>query len=170
MGERSGATNKLEQAFAAAFAAYFVGDPTYVMPPPFSGSLFVAAQSVQTLSYPSVIFMCLEAKEVAPQTANYEGTELHILTNTALTERPDDYPSLLALHNDRINKLFLLLDNTPLLQGLTNQPASGVADLRAVREFYLYGFGNISKELNMKEGNRLCSLISIEVTFRPMDS
>jgi|HubBroStandDraft_3_1064219.scaffolds.fasta_scaffold03065_5 hypothetical protein len=168
-GIRSGAARKLEQAFAAAFAQYFVGDPTYAMPPPGAGPIFVSGQSVQQLTFPNVTFLCLEAKEVSPGIGNYQGVELHIMVNTALIERPDDYPSLLALHDDRVDKLFILLGNTPLLQSLMNQPASG-PDTRLVREMLFYGTGLITKEMRIPEQNRLSDLISVETNFRPSDS
>lgn len=168
-GIRSGAARKLEMAMAAAYATYFVGDPDFIMPPPNSGALFVAAQSVQKLVFPNVTFLCLEAKEVAPQTANYQAVELHVMVNTSLAERPDDYPSLLALHDARVDKIFLLLGNTPLLQSLVNAPPAGQADTRSVTDFFLYGFGEITKEMRLPEGSRLCDLISIQTNFRPQD-
>lgn len=168
-GIRAGAARKLEQAFAAAFGQYFVGDPSFAMPQGMSGSIFVPAQSVQKLVYPAVVFMCLEAKEVAPYTANYQGVELHILVNTALNERADDYESLLALHDQRVDKVYLLIGNNPLMQSLVNQPSPALPDPRAVTEFFLYGFGDITKEMRLPEPNRLVDLISVEVNFRPSD-
>jgi len=168
MGIRSGACRKLEQAFAAAFQYYFVGDPSFVRPVPAGGgSLFVAAQAVAAMVYPQVAFMCIEAQEQVAQSAVYMG-ELNILIDTALTERSDDYPSLLALHDDRIDKVVNLIGNVPLLKTLLNAPASG-PDLRAVRQFQLYGVGKVLKELNGKEPNRLCYVLTVEIPFQPLD-
>lgn len=167
MGIRSGATNKLEQAFAAAYQLYMVGDPSFVRPGPTQASLFVAAQSVSKLIYPQVCFMCLEAEEQVAGSAVYMGT-LHVIVDTALNERPDDFQSLLALHNDRINKVLVLLGNPALLMSLTNAPAAGQPDTRTVRDFQLYGVGTIVKEMNTKEANRLCSVTSVLIPFQPI--
>lgn len=155
---------------AAAFQTYFVGDDSFTAAQNAEGSLFVSAQSVQKLTYPNVLFTCLEAKEVAPGTGNYQNVELHVSITTPLSERPDDYPSLLALHGQRIAKAFILLENAALLQTLTNQPTPPAADPRTVTDFFLYGFGEVTKELEMPNPHHLVYLISIQVTFRPQDA
>lgn len=152
---------------AAAFQLYLVGDPSFVRPGPTQASLFVAAQSVSKLIFPQVCFMCLEAEEQVALSAVYMGT-LHIIVETALNERSDDYQSLLALHNDRIDKVLALLGNAPLLMSLTNAPAAGQADTRTVRDFRLYGVGTITKEMNTKEANRLCSVTAVLMPFQPI--
>lgn len=152
------------------FQTYFVGDPTFVMPAPQTGSVFIPAQSIQKLVYPSVVFLCLDSKEIAPGLANYQAVELHVIINTSLSERADDYPSLLNLHNDRVDKCLILLGNSALSQGLLNQPAIGLPDPRTVRDFYFYGYGVITDEKHMKEPTRLSDLLSIQTNFRPSDA
>lgn len=164
MGIRSSAANKLEQAMAAAFATYFAGDPDFTKSDgiPF----FVAAQSVSRLVYPQVCFMCLEAVEEVALSAVYTAT-LHVVVDTALNERSDDYPSVINLHDARVNKCVNLMGNFPVLSKLTNAPASG-ADNRTVVNFTLYGIGKILKEQNKAESNRLCFIQSINVGFQPV--
>lgn len=164
MGIRSSACNKLEAAFAAAFSTYFVGDPSFVKNG--SAPFFVAAQSVSTLEYPQVAFMCLEAEEVVAQSAVYMGT-LHVLVDTALYERSDDYTALKSLHDDRVNKVMNLFGNLPVLQSLLNAPTSG-PDNRTTVNFQLYGIGKILKEMNSKEANRLAYIAAIEIPFQPV--
>lgn len=171
MGIRSRAPNQLERAFAAAFQQYFVGDPSFVRPSSpgtaGAGSMFVAAQSVKTLAFPQVCFLCLEAAEQITGTAIYIG-ELHIIVDTALNERPDDYDSLLTLHEDRCNKVLFLLGNVSVLKSLTNAPAAGIADTRQVQDFQLYGVGEITKEHNATQANRLSSITSVMIPFQPI--
>jgi hypothetical protein len=166
MGIRSSATAKLELAMAAGFQAYLVGDPSFVRPGPTQASLFVAAQSVSQLIYPQVAFLCDEAEEQVSGSAVYMGT-LHVQIDSALNEREDDYPSLKALHDDRVAKVLDLFSKVSILQGLVNAPASG-ADKRAVRDFQLYGVGQITKEMHAKEANRLCTVITISIPFQPI--
>ncbi len=164
MGIRSSASNKLEIAFAAAFGTYFVADPDFTKSD--GTPLFVAAQSVSRLQYPQVCFMCLEAEEVVALSAVYMGT-LHLIVETALNERPDDYPSLLTLHRNRVDKCVNLMGNLPVLQSLLNAPAAA-PDNRAVVNFQLYGVGKILKEQNKNEPNRLCFIQSVELGFQPI--
>jgi hypothetical protein len=172
-GARRSACNTLEKAFAAAFQTYFVGDPcfTKVVNPAtgVTGSTFVAAQSVRTLTYPQVCFMCIEAQEQVAK-SNVYMAELHMIIDTALSERPDDYDSLLALHQERVDKCLNLRDNLPLLQQLMNQPATPPpnSDQPSVPSMNLYGLGKITRENNAKEGNRLCFVCSFEVGFQPI--
>lgn len=164
MGIRSGAAQKLEAAFAAAFATYFTGDLDFTKS---DGSpLFVAAQSVAKLTYPQVCFMCFEAEEQIALTGIYIAP-LHICIDTALTERPDDYDSLLNLHDTRVSKVVNLMANLPVLKTLLNAPASG-PDNRTVTGFQLYGVGQIFKEQNKPEHNRLCYMQSVQIPFQPI--
>ena len=165
MGIRSGACNKLEQAFAAAFATYFVGDPDFTKSD--GTPFFVAAQSVSRLLYPQVCFMSFKAKEQIALTGIYMG-ELHITVDTALNERPDDYNSLLTLHDTRVNKCVNLMANLAVLKQLMNAPSPPLPDPRAVTGFQLYGIGEILNEDNKKEANRLCFLQTIEIGFQPI--
>lgn len=171
MGRRVAATNALEQAFAAAFQRYFVGDPSFVRPQlpggAAAGSLFVAAQSVTDLIYPQVAFYCRKAAEQVAGSSIYMAMPLRIIVDTALNERPDDPESLLNLHDDRVNKLFLLLENQALLMSLTNKPATG-PDLRTVTDFQLYGIGAIQDESNTRQNNRLSFMLDIEIPFQPI--
>jgi hypothetical protein len=166
MGIRSSATTKLEQAFAACFQTYLVGDPSFVRPGPSSGSLFVAAQSVPELIYPQVCFACIEAEEQVANSAVYIGT-LHIIIDTALNERSDDYLSLKNLHDDRVAKVLDLLSKVSILKQLMNAPASG-PDTRTVRDFQVYGVGQIVRELHAKESNRLSTVIVVMIPFQPI--
>ena len=167
---RRSACNQLEKAFAAAFATYFTGDPSFVKPgdstPGSQASLFVAAQSVQRLLYPQVAFMCIEATEVVARSNAYTAP-MHLIVDTALSERPDDFPSLLALHQDRVDKCLNLFDNLPVLQGLINAPLSG-SDPRQVQSFQLYGMGEIEAEMNTRENNRLCFICKRLIPFQPV--
>jgi hypothetical protein len=164
MGIRSSAARTLELAFAAAYAQYFVGDPSFVNTA--GGTpIFVSAQSVAKLTYPQVCFWCSEAVEQVALSAIYMGT-LHVIIDSALNERADDYDSLLTLHDDRITKVVGLLSNLPALQGLINAPASG-PDLRTAPNFQLYGIGLVLKEMNGKEGNRLSYILTVEAPFQP---
>lgn len=169
MGQRSGACITLEKAFAAAFETYFVGDPDFVKPQFLQqqgASIFIPAQSVARLYKPQICFLCLDAEEEIAQSKVYIG-ELHIVVDTTLAERPDDYPSLLTLHGQRVSKVMMLLENLGLLQGVANAPASGV-DKRTVTDFQLYGIGTF-KEMNKNEANNLCSIIIIQqVAFTPV--
>jgi hypothetical protein len=172
-GARRSACNTLEKAFAAAFQAYFVGDPCFIVSNDVStgatSSIFVAAQSVQRLLYPQVCFMCIEAEEQVARSNIYMAT-LHMIIDTALSERPDDYDSLLALHQERVDKCLNLRDSISLLQSLINQPASPPpnADQLAVPSMNLMGLGKILRENNAKEANRLCFVCSFEVGFQPI--
>jgi hypothetical protein len=166
MGIRSSATTQLEKAFAAAYQTYLVGDPSFVRPGPTSGSLFVAAQSVPQLIYPQVCFACFEAAEQVSGSAVYMGT-LHIIVDTALNERADDYPSLKNLHDDRVAKVLDLLSKVAILKQLMNAPASG-PDTRTVRDFQLYGVGEIVREMHAKEGNRLSTVIIVMIPYQPI--
>ena len=164
MGIRSSAANKLEKAFAGAFSTYFVGDPSFVKNG--DSPMFVAAQSVSQLLFPQVCFMCLEAAEVVAQSCVYMGT-LHIIVDTPLSERPDDYDSLLALHQDRVSKVMNLIGNPTLLKSLMNIPASG-PDNRSVVNFQLYGVGQVLREMNSKEAARLSFICAVEIPFQPI--
>lgn len=162
-----GAANQLETAFAAAFQTYFVGDPSFVRPTPAGGgSFFAAAQSVDTFVYPICAFECGEAKETVAQTSIYQA-ELFVMVGTHLSERPDDYPSLLVLHQERVSKVINLLENVPVLKTLLNAPAAG-PDLRTVRQMNLYGLGLIDQR-NKKENNVLRWVASVQpVAFQPI--
>ena len=172
-GARRSACNTLERAFASAFQTYFVGDPCFVkvIDPANSrtGSLFVAAQSVRTLLYPQVCFMCYEAEEQVAR-SNVYMAQLHMIVDTALSELPDDYDSLLKLHQERVDKCLNLRDNLALLQSLMNQPASPPpnSDQPRVPSMNLYGLGKIIRENNSKEANRLCFICSFEIGFQPI--
>lgn len=169
MGQRTGACIVLEKAFAAAFDTYFVGDPDFVKPKFLEQqtvSIFVAAQSVARLYKPQVCFMCLDADEVIAQSAQYLGV-LHVVVETSLSERPDDYAAMLTLHGQRVAKVMLLLTNLALLQGVINPPSTG-PDKRAITDFVLEGMGTF-KEMNKNETNNLCSIIiAQEVAFTPV--
>jgi hypothetical protein len=169
MGQRTGACIVLEKAFAVAFETYFVGDPDFVKPQFLqqqTASIFVAAQSVARLFKPQVCFLCLDAEEQVAQSAAYIG-QLHIVIDTPLTERPDDYKALETLHGQRVAKVMNLLSNLAVLQQVINPPATGT-DQRAVTDFLLYGLGTF-KESNKNEANNLCSLIVCEeVAFTPV--
>lgn len=166
MGIRSSATTKLEQAFAAGYQTYLVGDPSFVRPGPSSGSMFVAAQSSPALIYPQVCFACIEAEEQVANSAVYMGT-LHIIVDTPLPERPDDYPSLKNLHDDRVAKILDLLSKVAILKLLMNAPASG-PDTRTVRDFQIYGVGQIVRELHAKEADRFSTVIVVMIPFQPI--
>lgn len=169
MGQRAGACITLEKAFAAAFDTYFVGDPDFIKPQFLqqqTASIFVAAQSVARLYKPQVCFLCLDAEEQVAQSSAYIGV-LHIVVDTTLAERPDDYTSLLTLHGQRVAKVMNLLTNFSLLAGVINPPAVGT-DKRTVTDFLLYGLGTF-KEMNKNEANNLCSIIiAQEVAFTPV--
>lgn len=169
MGQRVGACIILEKAFAAAFERYFVGDPDFVKPEFLqqqSTSIFVAAQAVARLYKPQVCFLCLDADEQVAGSAAYIGV-LHVVVDSTLAERPDDYPALLTLHGQRVAKVMNLLSNLGLLTSVINAPATGV-DQRTVTDFQLYGIGTF-KEMNKNEANNLCSIIiAQEVAFTPV--
>lgn len=167
MGLLLAAANQIESAFAAGFQNYFVGDPDFVRPAPASGgSFFTAAQSVDNFVYPICVFECGDAVETVAGTSIYQA-ECFVMVGTHLTERPDDYPSLLALHQTRCSKVINLLENVALLKSIVNAPASG-PDLRTVRQFNLYGLGLIDQR-NKKLNNVLMWVASIKpVAFQPI--
>lgn len=169
MGQRTGACIVLEKAFAAACETYFVGDPDFVKPQFLQQqtvSIFVPAQSVAKLFKPQVCFLCLDADEQVAGSAAYIGV-LHVVIDTPLSERPDDYPALVTLHGQRVAKVMNLLSNLALLQGVINAPATGL-DKRTVTDFQLYGLGTF-KEMNKNEANNLCSVVICEeVAFTPV--
>lgn len=165
MGIRTGAAITLEQAFAGAFGTYFVGDPSFTKSD--GHPFFVSGQSVRTLSFPNVCFMCLEAKEQIALSAIYMA-ELHIIIDTPLNERPGDYEDLLALHETRVTKCVNLMGNVALLQQLLNAPPAGAPDNRVVKNFQLYGVGDILKESNKREPNRLTFIQSVNIPFQPI--
>lgn len=167
MGALLAAANQLEEALAAAFQGYFVGDPDFVRSSSTgTNSLFTAAQSVDTFVYPIVVFECGDAIETVAQTAIYQA-ETMVMVGTHLSERPDDYPSLLALHRDRVSKVVNLLENVALLKSIMNAPASG-PDLRTVRQMNLYGIGLIDQR-NKKLNNVLMWVAAIKpVAFQPI--
>lgn len=168
MGMLLASANQIETALAAAFQTYFVGDPDFVRPAAAAvgGSFFTAAQSVDVFSYPICAFEAGEMKEVVAQTSIYQG-ELFVLVGTHLSERADDYTSLLTLHQQRVSKVVNLLENVALLKSLMNAPASG-PDLRTVRQMNLYGIGQLDQR-NKKENNVLRWVASITpIAFQPI--
>lgn len=168
MGALLAAANQLETAMSAAFQAYFVGDPDFVRPAAAQGggSLFTAAQAVETFVYPICVFECGDAVETVAQTSIYQA-ETFVMVGTHLAERPDDYPALLALHQTRASKVINLLENVALLKTLMNAPPAG-PDLRTVRQMNLYGMGPIDQR-NKKLNNVLMWVASIKpVAFQPI--
>lgn len=170
MGALLTAASQLETAMAAAFQAYFVGDPDFVRPvikgQDAPSSFFTSSQSVDTLAYPVCAFECGDAVETVAQTSIYEAETL-VMVGTSLNERPDDYPSLFALHQQRSAKVMNLLENVALLKQLMNAPASG-PDLRAVTEMNLYGIGLINQR-NKRGNNVLIWAAMIKpVAFQPI--
>lgn len=170
MGALLTAASQLETALAAAFQAYFVGDPDFVRVlqagQDAPSSIFTASQSVATFVYPLCAFECGNAVETVAQTSIYEAETL-IMVGTHLNERPDDYPGLFALHQQRSAKVMNLLENVALLKQLMNAPASG-PDLRAVREMNLYGIGLIDQR-NKRLNNALMWVAMIKpVAFQPI--
>lgn len=170
MGLLLAAADQLELALAAAFQAYFVGDPDFVRVAAAGAdspsSLFTAAQSVDTFVYPCCIFECGDAKETVAQTSIYQA-EAFVMVGTHLSERPDDYPSLLKLHQQRAAKVINLLENVALMKILMNAPAAG-PDERTVRQMNLYGLGEIAQR-NKKQNNVLMWVASITpVAFQPI--
>lgn len=170
MGLLLSAANQLELCLAAAFQNYFVGDPDFVRVlaagESAPASLFTAAQAVATFKYPIVVFECGDAKETVAQTSIYQA-EVFVMVGTHLSERPDDYPSLLKLHQDRCSKVINLLENIAVLKSLLNAPASG-PDLRLIRQMNLYGLGTIDQR-NKRENNVLMWVASINpAAFQPI--
>jgi hypothetical protein len=167
MGLLLAAANQFETAFAAGFQNYFVGDPDFVRPTSQGGgSLFASAQSVEKFEYPICVFECGDAVETVAQTSIYQA-EAFIMLGTHLSERPDDYPSLLALHQTRVSKVINLLENVALLKSILNAPATG-PDERTVRQFNLYGIGLIDQR-NKRANNVLMWVASIKpVAFQPI--